>query len=348
MIFQQLFDPVSSTLTYVLASRVGGEALIIDPVYEQVDVYLSLLQRLRLKLGKAIDTHVHADHITGLGALRDMTKCVTVMGEKSGADMISMRLRDGDEIAVDGLRLCAVYTPGHTDDSYCFAMPDRVFTGDTLLIGGTGRTDFQNGDPSAAHDSLFNRLLTLGDDVLVYPGHDYNGNRVSTIGFERSNNPRLQVRSADEYAALMAKLRLPNPRMMDVAVPANRNIGRSVSKFLQEGDEIDAEACLRLAPAEALVLIDLREENERYRDGAIPGSIHVPYGSLERQLKPGGVLSRLVQDHPGKVVFYCAFGERSAMALHSARESGLKGIRHLAGGLGAWLRAGGPLESASN
>ena len=344
MIFQQLLDPVSSTFTYVLASRVGGDALIIDPVYEHVDIYLSLLQRLQLRLDKALDTHIHADHISALGALRDMTKCVTIMGERSGADMISMRLKDGDELAVDGIRLRAIYTPGHTDDSYSFVMADRVFTGDTLLIGGTGRTDFQNGDSRAAYDSLFHRLLSLSDATLVYPAHDYNGNTVSTIGFERANNLRLQVADAAAYAELMSGLRLPNPKMMDVAVPANRAMGRTVAQFLQPGDELDAETCRRNARAEELLLIDLREEGERARDGAIPDSVHVPYGTLARQIKADGMLSRMVRDHPGKVVFYCAFGERSALALHSAREAGLGGIRHLAGGMGAWLRAGGAVE----
>lgn len=344
MIFQQLFDPVSSTFTYLLARHVGGEALIIDPVYEHVETYLSMLQRLGLKLAKALDTHLHADHITGLGALRDRTKCVTVMGERSAADMVSMRLQDGEWVEVEGLRLQAVYTPGHTDDSYCFLMDDRVFTGDTLLIGGTGRTDFQNGDARAAYDSLFNKLLRLPDATLVFPAHDYNGNSASTIGHERMWNSRLQVRSAEEYVALMAGLKLPSPKMMDVAVPANRAIGESLGDFLQPGDEVKADACKAAFIADKVKLVDLRSLGERRRDGTIPGSIHVPYEKLEAALAADGQLHRLYTSHPEQIVLYCAFGERSALALDSARQHGYQGMRHLVGGLAAWLRAKGAVE----
>src|SRR6186997_1414388 len=222
MIFRQLFDSVSGTYTYLLASRRGGEALIIDPVIEKVDRYLQLIHELDLKLLKAVDTHLHADHITGLGALRDRTQCITVMGEQTKADVVSMRLAEGEKLAVEGVSLDVLYTPGHTDDSYSYVMADRVFTGDTLLIRGTGRTDFQNGDPRAQYDSLFGRLLKLPDATLVYPAHDYKGDTVSTIGEEKAFNPRLQVKSINEYADLMNNLKLRNPKLMDVAVPANQ------------------------------------------------------------------------------------------------------------------------------
>src|SRR5271167_2715004 len=221
MIFRQLFDSVSSTYSYVLASRRGGEALIIDPVLEKVDRYLKLMEELDLKLVKAVDTHLHADHITGLGALRDRTRCVTVMGENSKVDVVSMRIADGDRLTVEGLSLDVLYTPGHADDSYSFVLGDRVFTGDTLLIRGTGRTDFQNGDPRAQYESLFGRLLKLPEATLVYPAHDYKGDTVSTIGEEKAFNPRLQVKSVEQYVELMNNLKLDNPKMMDVAIPAN-------------------------------------------------------------------------------------------------------------------------------
>src|SRR6185436_3909344 len=197
-------------------SRQGAQALIIDPVLEKVDRYIQLLNELDLRLVKAVDTHLHADHVTGLGALRDRTRCVTVMGENTKADVVSMRLSDGDRLDIEGISLDVIYTPGHTDDSYSFTMGDRVFTGDTLLIRGTGRTDFQNGDPRAQYESIFNRLLKLPDDTLVYPAHDYKGWTVSTIAEERAHNPRLQVRSEREYVELMRGLKLANPKLMDV------------------------------------------------------------------------------------------------------------------------------------
>ena len=229
MIFRQLFDHESSTYTYLLADRKGGEALLIDPVLEQTDKYIRLVEELGLRLVMAVDTHIHADHVTALGALRDHTGCATAMGEQTKADCVSVRLRDGERVRVDDLALEVLYTPGHTDDSYSLLLPDRVFTGDTLLIRGTGRTDFQNGDPAAQYDSLFGRLLWLPDDTFVYPAHDYNGMTVSTIGEEKAHNPRLQVRGKQEYVELMNGLVLSSPRLMDVAVPANRACGRKTA-----------------------------------------------------------------------------------------------------------------------
>ena len=219
MIFRQLFDSISGTYTYLLASRRGGEALIIDPVLERVDRYLQLVRELDLRLVKAVDTHLHADHITGLGALRDRTHCITVMGERSNVDVVSMRLSEGDKLTIEGVALDVLYTPGHTDDSYSFLLHDRVFTGDTLLIRGTGRTDFQNGDAARAIRFDLQQAAQLPDETLVFPAHDYKGDTVSTIGEEKQFNPRLQVKSIDQYVELMNNLNLPNPKMMDVAVP---------------------------------------------------------------------------------------------------------------------------------
>src|SRR5947199_1446456 len=246
MIFRQLFDNVSSTYSYLVASRRGGEALIIDPVLEKVDRYIQLVKEIDLKLVKAVYTHVHADHITGLGALRDRTHCITVMGEHSKVDVVSMRVSDGDQLQIEGVNLDVLYTPGHTDDSYSFLMGDRVFTGDTLLIRGTGRTDFQNGDPRAQYESIFGRLLKLPETTLVYPAHDYKGDTVSTIGEEKAFNPRLQVKSIDEYVALMNGLNLPNPKMMDVAVPANMKVGLAQDEIARRGWALNATDALAL------------------------------------------------------------------------------------------------------
>ena len=221
MIFEQLFDTKSSTYTYVISSGEGREALIIDPVIEHTDEYLKILEKLKLKLVKVIDTHIHADHITALNELNKRTSCTRIMGENSKSEVIDLKIKDNEKINIENIELKAMYTPGHTDCSYSYLMKDRVFTGDTLLINGTGRTDFQNGSSYDAYDSLFNKLLKLPEKTLVYPAHDYNGKKFSTIEKEKNNNPRLQVGSKEQYAEIMENLNLANPKMMDVAVPAN-------------------------------------------------------------------------------------------------------------------------------
>jgi glyoxylase-like metal-dependent hydrolase (beta-lactamase superfamily II) len=343
MIFRQLFEPASGTYTYLLASRRGGEALIIDPVLEKVDRYLQLIRELDLRLVKAVDTHLHADHITGLGALRDRTHCITVMGEQSQIDVVSMRLADGDRLMIEGLALDVIYTPGHTDDSYCFAMADRVFTGDTLLIRGTGRTDFQNGDPRAQYDSIFKRLLPLPDETMVFPAHDYKGDTVSTIGEEKRFNPRLQVAGVEQYIALMNGLNLSNPKMMDVAVPANMRQGLHQEEIARRGWAVTAEAARDLVAGRGVVLIDLRERAERAKSGSIPGSLHAPYPDLNENIRPGGMLHELATATNKRLLFYCAFGERSAMAVQAAQDAGLTAACHIHGGIDAWRKAGGAL-----
>ena len=347
MIFRQLFEQVSGTYSYILASRRGGEALIIDPVLEKVDRYLQLMQELEVNLVKALDTHLHHDHITGIGALRDRTHCTTVMGEQSNVDVVSMRVADGDQVEIEGLALDVIYTPGHTDDSYSFHCGDRVFTGDTLLIRGTGRTDFENSDPRAEYESLFGRLLRLPDETLVYPAHDYKGDTVSTIGEERAWNPRLQVKSAGEYVDLMNSLRLANPKMMDVAVPANMKQGLAQEQIARRGWAYSAEEAKTLVGKPNVVLIDLREKHERERDGKIPGALHLPYHDLQENISPSGVLRMLAATPDKKLLFYCAFGERSAMAVQAAQDVGLSSARHIEGGLDAWKKAGGELDDGA-
>ncbi len=343
MIFRQLFDADSGTYTYLLASRSGGEALIVDPVLEKVDRYLALIRELDLRLVKAVDTHLHADHITGLGALRDTTHCITVMGEQSSVDVVAMRVSDGDRLRIEGLELEAIYTPGHTDDSYSFRMQDRVFTGDTLLIRGTGRTDFQNGCPRAQYDSIFNRLLRLPDETMVFPAHDYKGDTVSTIGEEKRCNPRLQVRCVDDYVALMNGLNLSNPKMMDVAVPANQHQGLLQEDIVRQGWAIDAEHAQAMVGCKHTALVDLREKTERLKHGSIPGSLHAPYSDLEENIQPGGMLFELGSATDRTLLFYCAFGERSAMAVRAAHDAGLETACHIHGGIDAWKKAHGPL-----
>ena len=221
MIFEQLFDTKSSTYTYILSSGKGREALIIDPVLEHTDQYINLLNKLELKLVKVIDTHIQADHITGLNEFSKWTSCTKIMGDNSKSEVVDLRVKEDENVKIDNINLKVMYTPGHTDCSYSYLMNDRVFTGDTLLINGTGRTDFQNGNARQQYDSIFNKLLKLPENTMVYPAHDYNGKKHSTIGSERKNNPRLQVNSVDQYVEIMNNLKLANPKMMDVAVPAN-------------------------------------------------------------------------------------------------------------------------------
>lgn len=345
MIFRQLFDRESSTYTYLIASRHGGEALIVDPVIDHVEHYLRVLRELDLKLVKAVDTHVHADHITGLGALRDQTKCVTVMGRESKVDVVSVRVTDGDAIDIEGISLRALYTPGHTDDSYSFLMDDRVFTGDTLLIRGTGRTDFQHGNARDQYDSLFNKLLTLPDETYVYPAHDYKGDTVSTIAEERAFNPRLQVTSPDEYVELMGNLNLPNPKMMDVAVPANLHVGLDQHDLEATGAVWDCGDTQTALNRGDIVLVDLRDASERQATGVIAGSVHAPYTALDDNILPGGTLHELATATGKRIVFYCAYGERSAMAVQAARDAGFTDACHLKGGIDAWQATNAPLAA---
>src|SRR3984893_613954 len=293
MIFRQLFDSVSGTYTYLIASRHGGEALIIDPVLEKVDRYLQLVRELELKLVKAVDTHLHADHVTGLGALRDRTHCITVMGEQAHADVVSMRVTEGDCIEIDGLSLAVLYTPGHTDDSY--------------------------------------------------PAHDYKGDTVSTIGEEKQFNPRLKVGSVDEYVDLMNNLKLPNPKMMDVAVAANMHVGLHQDEIARKGWAVSAAEAVALRSRPDVAIVDLREKSERERHGTIPGSLHAPFPDLQENIRGGGMLHELAAGTAKRIVFYCAFGERSAMAVQAAQDAGLKTACHIQGGMDAWKKANGPL-----
>ena len=225
MIFRQVFDKNSSTYTYIIASAKGREAVIIDPVIENVQSYIELLNELDLKLVKVIDTHIHADHVTGASKLKIATNCSTLMGEHTPADAVEIKVKDDEIIKIDQIEIKAIYTPGHTSDSYSFLMENYLFSGDTLLINGTGRTDFQNGSSKDAYNSLFNKLLKLPDDTMLYPGHDYNGKLSSTIGKEKQHNPRLQVRNVDEYVELMSNLNLAKPQLIDINVSRNIKLG---------------------------------------------------------------------------------------------------------------------------
>ena len=225
MIFKQVFDTKTSTYTYLIASAKGREAVIIDPVIDNVDDYIQLLKDLDLKLVKVIDTHIHADHVTGASKLKQATNCTTLMGEHTPADAVEIKVKDNELINIDGLNIRSIYTPGHTVESYSFLLDNYLFSGDALLINGTGRTDFQNGSSKDSYHSIFDKLLKLPEETLLYPGHDYNGQKVSTIGKEKKLNPRLQVKSVDEYIEIMSNLNLSKPEMMDSNVSRNIKLG---------------------------------------------------------------------------------------------------------------------------
>ncbi|NVJ21923.1 MBL fold metallo-hydrolase [Myxococcus sp. AM011] len=224
MIFRQLFDSESSTYTYLLGDESTGQAVLIDAVLEQVDRDLQLVRELGLTLTHVFDTHVHADHVTASGHLREQTRCKVVGGEQ-GATCADVQVRHGDHVRIGQLDFRVLATPGHTDDSVSYLLGDRVFTGDALLIRGNGRTDFQNGDPSQLYDSLTRVLFGLPDSTLVYPAHDYKGRTVTSIGEEKRHNPRVAGKSRDEFIHIMEHLDLPKPKKLDVAVPANRACG---------------------------------------------------------------------------------------------------------------------------
>ena len=327
MIFRQFFDSDSSTYTYLIASGKGREALIIDPVLEKTDQYIKLLHELDLRLVKVIDTHIHADHISGIAELRDKTKCITIMGEHAPGDVVSMNVKDNESVSIEKINLKALYTPGHTDDSYSFLMNDRVFTGDTLLIKGTGRTDFQNGDPYDAYNSIFERLLKLPEETLIYPAHDYKGENVSTIGEEKKFNPRLQVSSADEYAKIMNNLNLSNPKMMDVALPANKNLGFKIENQ-KKLNGIKFGDLKTIANENNLLLIDLRENYEIEHKASLANSTHIPYSKLQEF-----VTSKKDEIKNKILVFYCAIGERSALAIQVCLGYKIKNVYHLVGGI---------------
>jgi len=332
MLFRQFFDTTSSTYTYLIANKKGAEACIIDPVLEHIENYLKAIKDLDLKLVKVIDTHVHADHVSGISKLRDKTQCIACMGKSQNAsEIVSMEVSDNEKFKVGDLELRALFTPGHTDDSYCFLLNNKIFTGDTLLIGGTGRTDFQNGNAEDQYNSLFNVVLKLDDSVLVYPAHDYKGETVTTIGFERKTNPRLQVKSKQEYVDLMSSLNLPNPKLMDIAVPKNRKHGVPLEIQMQFNG-INVQQLKTMMNQKKVKLIDVREDFEIQRDGLIEKSIQVPYTQIENFFQ-----NIELSQSTDQFVLYCHSGQRTYLALQKLKNSN---IYHLAGGILNWIKAG--------
>ncbi len=338
MILKQYFDEISSTYTYLLAPAMNGDAIIIDPVISNVDEYLQFLGKYQLKLRKVVDTHTHADHISGCGKLRSITSCMTVVFKGSPVSRASVRVDHGDLIQLQGIDLKVLYTPGHTRDSCCFYMPGFVFTGDTLLIGGTGRTDFQGGDPGQSWDSITSHLFSLPDETVVYPGHDYKGENLSTISKEKTTNSRLANRTRDEYIAIMKNLNLSDPVMMDVAVPANISQGDEIGQELEPERLLSVEDAREKVRDSSVLFVDLRDPEEIEKTGTIDGCMMIPYKQLDDVFLDieHPLMQHLAEGR--EVVFFCAYGERSALALSRLDSRHVGKCFHIKDGMDAWIK----------
>lgn len=361
MIFKQLFDEETWTYTYLIADPVSKDAAFIDPVNTQIDDYMAMLEQEGLNLKFVLETHVHADHITAGGLLRQRAGAQTAVSSLCGAECADIQMKDGDVFELgEEEQIKTIATPGHTPGSVSFLWRDRLFTGDSLFIGGCGRTDFQGGDPGALYDCITQRLFTLPDETLVYPGHDYQGRWISNIVQERTTNPRLAGKSREEFIDIMNNLNLPKPRLIEEAVPANRFCGldederqdafprtqptqplRSesstqtiVDTAKQKITEIDVAKCRQLIKDGNVVVVDVREESE-YEAGHIDNAVFLPRGVLE--FKFGNVAE--LADKSRTVLLYCRSGSRSALAAATMQELGFTSVLSLAGGYEAWNKA---------
>ena len=343
MIFHQFFDAASSTYTYLMAKNRGADALLIDPVMEQVDEYLKVLGQNHLRLIKVVDTHLHADHFTGMSELRRLTGCINCAHEKNQSEKLAQRLSDGDVIDIEGIELKVIYTPGHTNDSICLydESHNMLFTGDTLFIRGNGRTDFQHGSSGDLYDSLMNKVFKLPDHTIIYPGHDYKGEQFSLLSREKLENQRIHGKSRDEFIEIMDNLNLPRPEMMDVVVPANMLVGSTTDQEIAPNSSLNAKELSTRIRNPNVCLIDIREEKEINQHGSIEGHINIPYQEIDKALAEGGELNLILK--AGKeVIFMCAYGERSSLALDKIGADYIAQCCHLQDGFNDWKENGLP------
>jgi len=343
MIFRQLYDANTSTYTYLIGDEASRQAALVDPVRDQLERDLKLLGELGLELRLVLDTHVHADHVTAAGNLRERTGAQTI-GGAGGAQCTDLKAADGDTFRLGAIEIRVLATPGHTSDSLSFVIGDRVLTGDALLVRGTGRSDFQNGDAGALYDSITQKLFRLPDETLVYPGHDYRGHEVSSIGEEKRHNPRLAGKSRAEFIELMGKLGLPRPARIDEAVPANRACG-SASGLVNDAWAAASEcnAFRNISPGAAYPLrgqvrfVDVREPEE-YRAAHIAGAELFPRRTL------GDATAGWSRSAP--LVLVCRSGNRSADAAAELARSGFERVFNLQGGMLGWQAQGFDVISA--
>lgn len=341
MIFEQI--STGGCQSYLVGCHESCAAALIDPEIRQLDRYLASAARDGLRIRYVIDTHTHADHFSAARRLSQMLNVPVVMHRDSPAPFADLRLQDGDMLAVGALRLHAIHTPGHTRDSMCLVAEDRVFTGDTLLIGATGRTDLPTGDPDALFDSLFDGVLRLDPAMKVYPAHDYQQRGSSTIGAEIAGNPRLQQRDRAAFVEMMRRLSLSAPTHLTEALRTNMTGGKTVSQLLAEAaektpfmslDELHRRVETGLRD---LVVLDVREK-DAYAEGRVPGALHLPRGQLELRV------NEMLADPTARIVTVCEYGKISTLAAATLRELGFQRTAALDGGMQAWREKGYPLE----
>jgi sulfur dioxygenase len=343
MILKQFFDPVSSSFTYILAKSKGKEAIIIDPLQDKVEEYLSFFKENDLKLVKGIDTHTHADHVSGLNTLRKLTKCMTIMGEKSKIGIVSMRVSDGEKIKIEDLTFDVLHTPGHTEDSYSLYIDGMLFTGDTLLIDGAGRTDLQDCSLPLLYHSLFKKILNYPDETIIQPGHGTKEKNVTTLGEQKKTNPHLQVQSEEEFSKTFECLSLPTPKLMDIVIPTNLSHGKELNDNILVDHLLETRDIIPMAEDPDVQFIDLREDSEIKKKGSIPGSMQVLFQNLESAIKDESSPLQKALKSEKIIIVYCANGERSAMAIEILTEHGITTCSHLKNGISDWIERGGPV-----
>lgn len=330
--------------SYLIGCQDTCAAALIDPELSQIDRYLALAARDGLRIHYLIDTHTHADHFSATQQLARQLGVPVVMHNDSPAPFVDLRLRGGELLVIGKLRLQAMHTPGHTRDSMCLLVEDVVFTGDTLLIGGTGRTDLPSGDPEALYDSLFNHVLKLDPALRVFPAHDYKGRSSSTIGDELANNPRLQVRDRSAFVAMMNSLNITMPTHITEALRTNMSGGKTVAQMLSEAAAAvpfmslaELQACIGEGK-EKPVILDVREK-DAFDAGHIPGAQLLPRGQLELRV------NQELTDPTRRIVVYCEFGRVSTLATHTLRQMGFRAAVALDGGMKAWKESGGEIRT---